>query len=171
MNEPNERDVAYAEGCFAPIEEEIRLTRRRLSGIIAGYREACEEIAGMSLNAPARDLNIKPWVVCICGSTRFYDAWQKAIYDETMRGNITLQVGFYHHADPLSHGQEVGCTAEQKIMLDELHKRKIDLADEILVLNVDGYVGDSTRSEIRYAREHGKMIRFLEPMTVKDIRS
>jgi len=112
----------------------------------------------------------RPTVVCICGSTRFYDAWQKAIYDETMKGNITLQVGFYHHADPLSHGQEVGCSPEQKIMLDELHKRKIDLADEIFVLNVNGYIGDSTRSEIRYARDHGKLIRFLEPVDVEDIR-
>ena len=49
-----------------------------------------------------------------------------------------------------------------KQQLDELHKRKIDLCDEVLVLNVGGYVGDSTRSEIRYALEHGKPLRFLE---------
>ena len=49
-----------------------------------------------------------------------------------------------------------------KVALDELHKRKIDLCDEVLVLNVDGYIGDSTRSEIEYAKAHGKDIRWLE---------
>ena len=49
-----------------------------------------------------------------------------------------------------------------KLMLDELHKRKIDLADDVLILNVGGYIGESTRSELNYARAHGKPVRFLE---------
>ena len=53
-----------------------------------------------------------------------------------------------------------------KEMLDELHKRKIDLADEVFVLNVGGYIGESTRSEIEYAQEHQKKIRYLEPVGV-----
>ena len=52
---------------------------------------------------------------------------------------------------------------EIKARLDELHKRKIDLADEVLILNVNGYVGTSTRSELEYAIAHGKMVRWLEP--------
>jgi cell division protein FtsB len=60
------------------------------------------------------------------------------------------------------HGEQAGCTPEQKIALDELHKRKIDLADEVLVLNVGGYIGESTRSEIEYARKLGKPVRYLE---------
>jgi len=56
---------------------------------------------------------------------------------------------------------EKGCTPEQKIALDELHKRKIDLADEVLVLNVNGYIGSSTRSEIEYAKQHNKPVRYL----------
>jgi hypothetical protein len=110
-------------------------------------------------------MNHKPFpiVVCLCGSTRFYTAFQEANYRETMAGRIVLTVGFYPHATEQAHGEQVGITPEQKAALDDLHKRKIDLADEILVLNCDGYVGDSTRSEIAYAREHGKRIRWLEP--------
>lgn len=102
-------------------------------------------------------------IVCLCGSTRFYEAFQRANYDETMAGKIVLSVGHYPHSSEQAHGESVGCTPEQKIALDELHKRKIDLADEVYVLNVGGYIGDSTRSELEYAREHGKAIRFLEP--------
>jgi hypothetical protein len=80
-----------------------------------------------------------------------------------MAGHIVLSVGFYPHADiGVHHSENVGCTSEQKIALDELHKRKIDLADEILVLNVGGYIGDSTRSEIEHAIKTGKPVRYLE---------
>jgi len=107
-----------------------------------------------------RDLT-RPKIVCLCGSTRFYDAFQKANYDETMAGNIVLSVGFYPHSSQIAHGQSLGCDDDQKKKLDELHKRKIDLADDVLVLNVDGYIGESTRSEIEYAKTHGKPIRYL----------
>ena len=98
-----------------------------------------------------------PKIVVLCGSTRFFQQFQRANYEETMAGNIVLSVGFYRF------GSVQGCTPEQKIALDELHKRKIDLADEILVLNVGGYIGDSTRSEIEYAQALGMPIRYLEP--------
>lgn len=104
---------------------------------------------------------VKPRVVCLCGSTRFYEEFQKANYMETMKGNIVLSVGFFPHSAEQAHGENVACTVEQKIALDELHKRKIDLADEILVLNVGGYIGDSTHSEITYAITHGKHVRYL----------
>ena len=101
-----------------------------------------------------------PKIVCLCGSTRFRDQFVEANYKETMAGNIVLSVGFYLHS-PVG-GEQVGCNSEQKIKLDELHKRKIDLCDEVLVLNVGGYIGDSTRSEIQYAVERGKRVRYLE---------
>lgn len=104
----------------------------------------------------------RPIIVCLCGSTRFYDEWQQANFDETMGGKIVLSVGFYPHAGNKAHAAHVGVTPAQKIALDELHKRKIDLADEILVLNVGGYIGESTQSEIEYAKNHGKPIRYLE---------
>ena len=103
-----------------------------------------------------------PHVVCLCGSTRFYEYFQRANYDETMRGNIVLSVGFYPHAQKEMHHEAAGCTAEQKIALDVLHKEKIRLADEVFVLNVGGYIGESTRSEIEYAEKIGRPIRYLE---------
>lgn len=103
-----------------------------------------------------------PTIVCLCGSTRFYREYQKAQYDETMAGKIVLTVGFYMHSAEDAHGENWGCTPEQKVALDELHLRKIDLADEILVLNIGGYVGESTSREIAYAKAQGKKIRWME---------
>ncbi len=101
----------------------------------------------------------RPPVVCLCGSTRFYDAFARAAYEESLAGRIVLTVGF---APGTAHGEAIGCTPEQKTALDELHKRRIDLADEVFILNVGGYVGPSTRSELEYARACGKRVRFLE---------
>lgn len=56
------------------------------------------------------------------------------------------------------------CTEGTKKMLDDMHKRKIDMADEIFVINVDGYIGDSTRSEIEYAIKTGKGVAYLQPI-------
>jgi hypothetical protein len=106
----------------------------------------------------------RPEVVCLCGSTRFHDAFQRANYDLTMQGRIVLSVGFFPHSAERAHGETIGCTPEQKDALDELHLRKIDLADRVLVLNVGGYIGDSTRREIAYAEAHGKPIQYLEPL-------
>ena len=103
----------------------------------------------------------RPTVVCLCGSTSFYAHFKRASYEETMAGRIVLSVGFHPHDK--KHREDAGCTPEQKAMLDELHKRKIDLADEILVINVGGYIGTSTRSEIEYAASLGKKIRWLDP--------
>lgn len=106
-----------------------------------------------------------PKIACLCGSTRFYDQFQQANYDLTMRGEIVLSVGFYPHAKARhGHGEGVGHDSAEKIALDELHKRKIDLADYVLVVSDEtGYFGESTENEIRYAAEHGKPVRFAEP--------
>lgn len=104
-----------------------------------------------------------PPIVCLCGSTQFYDEFQKANYEHTMNGEIVLSVGFYPHARARhGHGEGVAHDSAAKVALDELHKRKIDLADYVLVLNVGGYIGDSTRSEIAYAEQRGKPVRYLE---------
>lgn len=98
----------------------------------------------------------RPTIVCLCGSTRFMQAFREANLRETLDGRIVLSVG-------CDTKDEMLCiTPEQKAMLDELHKRKIDLADEILVLNVNGYIGSSMASEIAYARAHHKRVRWLE---------
>ncbi len=103
------------------------------------------------------DMTEKPEVICLCGSTRFYDTFQRENYRLTLEGKIVLSIGCDTKSD---EGLEI--TDEQKVMLDELHKRKIDLADRILVLNVGGYIGSSTRSEILYADSLGMPIDFLE---------
>lgn len=100
-------------------------------------------------------------IVCLCGSTRFTEAFQAASLSETVAGHIVLTVGCDTRSD-----EELGLTPVQKKRLDALHKEKIELAHEILVLNVGGYIGESTRSEIAYARQQGKHIRWLEPERV-----
>jgi hypothetical protein len=124
----------------------------------------------------------RPLIVCLCGSTRFWEQFQEANYRETMAGRIVLTVGHYPNIRDLrvtidgcmgetptivrvigNHGDGIGCTPEQKVALDSLHKQKIDLADEVYVLNVGGYVGDSTRSEVRHALKNRKPVRWLEP--------
>ncbi len=110
-----------------------------------------------------------PTVVCLCGSTKFYNEYVQANYDITMQGKIVLSVGFFHHALAEAHGETVGITPAQKGFLDELHKRKIDLADEVYVINVGGYIGDSTRSEIDYARVLHKPITYLYPKYVSEV--
>ena len=103
----------------------------------------------------------QPTVVCLCGSTKFGDEFRAANLRETIAGRIVLTIGCdtKSDADLLALGE---LTPEAKAKLDELHKRKIDMADEILVLNVGGYIGASTRSEIEYAVANLKRIRWLE---------
>jgi hypothetical protein len=113
-----------------------------------------------------------PVIACLCGSTRFYDQFQRANYDLTMRGEIVLSVGFYPHATAEhGNGEGVGRDSAEKTALDELHKRKIDLADYVLVVSDEtGYFGESTEGEIRYAAEHGKPVRFAEPAAARRAR-
>lgn len=109
-----------------------------------------------------------PEIVCLCGSTRFHKEFVAANYAETMAGRIVLSVGFYPHSAGEVHGEGVGATSDQKVALDQLHFRKIELADEIFVLNVGGYVGNSTRGEVKHAYIMGKKVRWLEPDRIPD---
>ncbi|WP_329042942.1 hypothetical protein OHT61_31700 [Streptomyces sp. NBC_00178] len=95
----------------------------------------------------------RPEIVCICGSTRFVDEMRAVNRDLTLAGVIVVAPG---EADEL-------ITDKQKAALNALHLRKIDLADRILVVNPGGYVGESTRGEIDYARAIGKPISFTDP--------
>ena len=82
----------------------------------------------------------------------------------TLKGHIVISVGLFGHSgdEEVWDGMDEGTLSKTKEMLDDMHKRKIDMADEIFVINVGGYIGDSTRSEIDYAIEHGKKVRYLE---------
>jgi len=96
-------------------------------------------------------------VITLCGSTRFKDQFIEAQKDLTLKGNIVITVGLFGHS-----GDSEALNDEVKAMLDDIHKRKIDMSDEIFVINVGGYIGNSTKSEIEYAKAHGKEVKYLE---------
>ena len=76
----------------------------------------------------------------------------------TLDGNIVISVGMFGHS-----GDKEVWNDGIKEMLDDMHKRKIDMADEIFVINKNGYIGSSTKSEIEYAKKTNKKINYLEP--------
>ena len=96
-------------------------------------------------------------VITLCGSTRFKEQFMEAQKKLTLEGNIVISVGLFGHS-----GDDEVWTPGMKEMLDNMHKRKIDMADAIYVINVGGYIGESTRSEIEYALRNGKKVYYLE---------
>ena len=103
-------------------------------------------------------------VITLCGSTRFKDEFMEVQKRLTLEGNIVISVGLFGHSgdNEVWENMEEGTLTKTKEMLDDMHKRKIDMADEIFVINVGGYIGSSTRSEIEYAQATGKPVRYLE---------
>ena len=95
-------------------------------------------------------------IITLCGSTRFKDEFLSEQKRLTLEGNIVISVGLFGHS-----GDREVWSDSTKEMLDDMHKRKIDLADEIFVINVGGYIGSSTRSEIEYAVSTDKPISYL----------
>ena len=103
-------------------------------------------------------------IITLCGSTRFKDAFMETQKRLTLEGNIVISVGLFGHSgdNEVWENMDEGTLTRTKEMLDDMHKRKIDMADEIYVINVGGYIGSSTRSEIEYAKVTGKPVRYLE---------
>lgn len=97
-------------------------------------------------------------VITLCGSTRFKNEFIEVMQKLTLQGYIVISVGLFGHADNIQLSE---C---QKDFLDDMHKRKIDMADEIFVINKNKYIGSSTRSEVDYAITHGKKVNYLEPL-------
>lgn len=106
---------------------------------------------------------IKAKIITLCGSTKFKEEINRANAELSMLGNLVISLGVFGHTDMPGMDWTTG-GSEVKRMLDDLHKQKIDLADEIYVVNVNGYIGESTRSEIDYALASGKAVRYLEPI-------
>ena len=104
-------------------------------------------------------------VITLCGSTRFKDQFLEAQKRLTLEGNIVISVGLFGHSgnNEVWENMDEGTLTATKAMLDDMHKAKIDMSDEIFVINVGGYIGESTRSEIEYAEMTGKLIKYLEP--------
>ena len=105
-------------------------------------------------------------VITLCGSTRFKDQFMEVQKRLTLEGNIVISVGLFGHSgdNEVWENMDEGTLTATKAMLDDMHKAKIDMSDEIFVINAGGYIGDSTRSEIEYAKMTGKAVRFLEPI-------
>ena len=96
-------------------------------------------------------------IITLCGSTRFKEEFIEAQKRLTLEGNIVISVGLFGHS-----GDTEVWTNTTKVMLDDMHLRKIDLADEIFVINPGGYIGSSTGNEIEYATKSGKTVSYLE---------
>ena len=103
-------------------------------------------------------------IITLCGSTRFRREFEEVQKKLTLEGNIVISVGLFGHSgdSEVWEGMDEGTLTKTKEMLDDMHKRKIDLADAVFIVNPGGYIGDSTRSEIAYARETGKTVLWLE---------
>ena len=103
-------------------------------------------------------------VITLCGSTRFKDEFMQVQKQLTLQGKIVISVGLFGHSgdEEVWENMDEGTLTKTKEMLDDMHKRKIDMADGIYVINKGGYIGDSTRSEIEYALQHGKSVEYLE---------
>lgn len=99
-------------------------------------------------------------VITLCGSIKFKAEFLRVQRELSLKGNIVISVGFFEQADG-EFGKPI--TEEVKMMLGDMHKRKIDMADEIFVINKGGYIGESTKGEIEYAKKAGKRVNYLEP--------
>ena len=105
-------------------------------------------------------------VVCICGSTRFEQETKRKAEELTLQGEIVLMVNCWSKKDKL-HEPQNPLDETIKEMLDKIHKEKIRMSDYIFVMNVGGYWGKSTQSEIEYANKIGIPIKYLEPPEYK----
>ncbi len=116
-------------------------------------------------------MKMKYPVVTLCGSTRFKEAFIEIQKKLTLDGYIVLSVGLFGHAGDKEvwEGLREDTVTDTKQMLDDMHKAKIDLADEIFVVNPGGYIGESTWSEICYAKMTEKQIMSLEPISEKEV--
>lgn len=103
-------------------------------------------------------------VITLCGSTKFKDEFLRVQKELTLKGNIVISVGLFGHSgdNEVWENMDEGTLTKTKEMLDDMHKRKIDMSDEIFVINVNGYIGESTKSEIEYAISTGKKVNYLE---------
>lgn len=103
-------------------------------------------------------------VITLCGSTKFKEQFMEVQKELTLKGYIVISVGFYERSGDAEVWGNIdeGTLIKTKEMLGDMHKRKIDMADEIFVINVNGYIGESTKSEIKYAQETGKVVNYLE---------
>lgn len=158
---------------------------KRLSGFFARLvQHECDHLDGINFiekvisnNGFATKENIEKYslrdkeynenkykVITLCGSTKFKDEFIKVQRELTLDGNIVISISLFEHSgdSEVWENMDEGTSTKTKKMLDEMHRRKIDMSDEIFVINVGGYIGDSTKNEIEYAKRKGKIVKYLE---------
>ncbi len=132
------------------VEKEARLSEcQRMLIVINALSEES--------TAPMTGIGKRMKVITLCGSTRFKEQFLEQQKRLTLEGNIVISVGLFGHS-----GDEEVWKPGTKEMLDKMHLQKIDMADEIFVINVGGYIGESTKREIAYAESKGKIVKYLE---------
>lgn len=144
--------------CYDEREENIFDT-----AFIAGYKSSAPQTVSEATAAEGF-VYVKPKVVCFCGSTRFAETFMVERWLLEKQGIITFGINILpnnYFVEGNSHGAEQEGVKE---ILDELHKRKIDLSDEVVILNIGGYIGESTRAELEYALQIGKPVKYFEPI-------
>ncbi|BAD64511.1 conserved hypothetical protein [Shouchella clausii KSM-K16] len=92
-------------------------------------------------------------VITLCGSTKFKEQFEKANAYHTLQGNIVISLGFFEQSEGIE-------TQEQAELLEEIHYKKINMSDEIFVIDVNGYIGESTKKEIEYAKQQGELVSY-----------
>jgi hypothetical protein len=127
---------------------------RKIADLVSHYAGALIFVRNTLAHEPPAPM---PTTVCLCGSSRFRDHFRAAEREETLAGRIVLSLNLFGHLEGLD------MDGPTKVMLDQLHFRRIDMADEILVINPDDYIGTSTTNQIAYARQLCKPIRYLFP--------
>ena len=132
------------------VEKEARLSEcQRMLIVINALSEES--------TAPMTGIGKRMKVITLCGSTRFKEQFLEQQKRLTLEGNVVISVGLFGHS-----GDEEVWKPGMKEMLDKMHFQKIDMADEIFVINVGGYIGESTKREIAHAEQTGKPVRYLE---------
>ena len=174
----NEEDILIPRIKVARTINDLNLPFRALHSLYSGGVRSIEQLRNMSAEDLTKiagigkktariimsklmfsDSVLSYPVITLCGSTRFKEQFLEAQKRLTLAGNIVISVGLFGHS-----GDDEVWIEGTKEMLDDMHKRKIDMADAIYVINVGGYIGQSTRSEIEYALNTGKEVRYLEPI-------
>jgi len=131
--------------------------RKAIPIILALIEQEYEPVELEVLGKPSK-------IICLCGSTRFTPEMLVIQWNLTKQGHIVLSwcalPDNYVLGEDKAH---IGDREGVKEVVDEVHKRKIDLCDEVFIINIGGYIGNSTTSEIKYAIAQGKPVKYLEP--------
>ena len=158
----NPQAERYRPVCYPDCENEKRIRRDEQEKVLEYLDELISEDLRKNTHNPQAERDTS--IICLCGSTKFTRQMLIKQWELTKQGYIVVSWCALPDDYISYQGNEkahIGDIENVKAFVDEIHKRKIDISDEVLVIDIGGYVGESTRSEINYAIKHGKPIRYL----------